>query len=401
MMGLTLNTWLFGSAVLILILFAWLFLFWPVLRRRVYELGQSRRQVNIDLYHSQMAELEEALRLGEIGPEDAERQKAAFSHQLLVATEAEPITLPAAREGGGWLFVALGVFIPLFAGFIYLQGDGWRLVNADKKSPPWDFILHRAQTHLEQDPKDVETWVFLARSYRALERYPESAQAFAEVNRLNAASDPDILVEEGEMMALAAGGNLQGAATEKFNQALVINPRHGRALWYAGLSAVQREDNAQAIEIWQRLARQELPESFRMVLERQLTRLGGTVPEPALGRSKPVIRVSVEIAPKLQTGLAPETPVFVYARALDGSPRPLAARRLTLAELPAEVVLDDSMSMTGDSKLSGQSGWTLTARVALGGTATSQAGDPVGVIELSKADALKGRKIRITQRWKP
>jgi len=51
----------------------------------------------------------------------------------------------------------------------------------------------------------------------------------------------------------AAGGNLIGEPQRLLRKALVINPKAPQALFMMGLSAVQEQDNATAIEYWDRL----------------------------------------------------------------------------------------------------------------------------------------------------
>ena len=74
---------------------------------------------------------------------------------------------------------------------------------------------------------------------------------------------------------------------------------------------------------------------------------------------------------------------------------PLAAKRITLGDLPALVELDDSMRMAGGEALSSLTQWKITARVAKSGQAQSQAGDPIGETILQKNDALTSKTLLI------
>src|SRR5690606_15775344 len=71
----------------------------------------------------------------------------------------------------------------------------------------------------------------------------------------------------------------------------------------------------------------------------------------------------------------PSATVFVFARAADGPPMPLAVKRLTAAELPADISLTDAMAMTPQLKLSMFDKVTVSARISASGQADPQAGD--------------------------
>lgn len=390
-MTISTTGWLFGTASLGLILMAMVFLFWPILKRKT-DTEQSRKAINVSLYESRVAELEQARSLDEIDNEEAELLKNEAAQHLLQDTAGDDH-----RQNGSqsrtWPLLLAGLLIPVFTIFVYLQGDGWRLLGAHDQSPPWDFIIQRAERRLAEDPEDIETWTFLARSQRSLEQYEEASRAYAEVNKLSEYSNPNLLVEEGESIAMIDEGNLRGRPTELFDLALSIDPKHGRALWYAGLAAVQRSDKQAAIGHWQTLSAEELPDSFRQVLERQLRKLGAEPLQPQ--KPAPVLNVSVDISEALRAGIPINTPVFVYARAVEGQGMPLAAKRITLGDLPAIVELDDSMRMAGGEALSSLTQWKITARVAKSGQAQSRAGDPIGETILQKNDALTGKPLLI------
>jgi cytochrome c-type biogenesis protein CcmH len=71
--------------------------------------------------------------------------------------------------------------------------------------------------------------------------------------------------------------------------------------------------------------------------------------------------------------------VFVYARAAEGPPMPLAVKRITVAELPTEVILDDSDAMTPAFALSGFDRVIVGARISGSGNAIAQPGDIEGL----------------------
>ncbi|WP_295886841.1 c-type cytochrome biogenesis protein CcmI [uncultured Thiohalocapsa sp.] len=92
----------------------------------------------------------------------------------------------------------------------------------------------------------------------------------------------------------------------------------------------------------------------------------------------PGMDVSVSLAPALAGRMPPGTTVFVFARAAAGPPMPLAVQRLTLADLPARVRLDDSMAMMPQMRLSAFPQVVVGARVSPSGQAMPQPGDLEG-----------------------
>jgi cytochrome c-type biogenesis protein CcmH len=99
------------------------------------------------------------------------------------------------------------------------------------------------------------------------------------------------------------------------------------------------------------------------------------------------VRGTVSLSPKLKEKAAPDDTVFVFARAVDGPPMPLAVAKTRVRELPYRFVLDDSMAMTPAMKLSAFPRVVITARVSRSGTAASQPGDLQGTSAPAANDA--------------
>lgn len=64
------------------------------------------------------------------------------------------------------------------------------------------------------------------------------------------------------------------------------------------------------------------------------------------------MKVRVDLAPEVKAKALPTDSVFIFARAVNGPPAPLAAKRVTVAELPVTVELGDADAMMPQLKLS-------------------------------------------------
>jgi cytochrome c-type biogenesis protein CcmH len=153
------------------------------------------------------------------------------------------------------------------------------------------------------------------------------------------------------------------------------------------------------VEYWQRLLaqipenetedRQSLLEQINeakrlmkpMVLNAIATPNTATLPKAA-GTAQ--LQVEVSLTADVLSKVNPTDTVFIYARAKQGTPMPLAVVKKQVKDLPLKITLDDSMTMTPSMKLSNFSEVTVMARVSSSGNALPQTGDYVGQVETAK-----------------
>jgi len=90
------------------------------------------------------------------------------------------------------------------------------------------------------------------------------------------------------------------------------------------------------------------------------------------------LKGTVSLSAKLKAKAAPEDTVFIFARAAEGPPMPLAVLRKQVRDLPLEFSLDDSMAMAPGMRLSGFPRVIVAARVSKSGEAAPRPGDLQG-----------------------
>ncbi|HEX6156087.1 MAG TPA: c-type cytochrome biogenesis protein CcmI, partial [Burkholderiales bacterium] len=135
-----------------------------------------------------------------------------------------------------------------------------------------------------------------------------------------------------------------------------------------------RQDYAGAARYWQRMLPLVEPgsEDARQIQASiaEARALGGVAPRALNGR--------VSISKKLAAQASPDDVVFIFARAAEGPPMPLAVKRARVRDLPFEFALDDSMAMAPGMNLSAHARVVVGARISKSGQPTAQPGDLQG-----------------------
>ena len=248
------------------------------------------------------------------------------------------------------------------------------------------------QESLQRKPNDAQGWALLAQAYSALDQPQQSLDALNHLLELKP-DDPDAMVAWVEATAETSPSHrIDDVSRGKLQRALQIEPTHQRALWLLGISDFQRNDYADAARQWKILLPllepgSRVAETVKQQLAEAETRAGGTraanlaAADPAAPSSTATaipsvaLDVTVKLDPKLVAKVQPSDTLFVFARAVDGPPMPLAVARLKASALPAKVTLTDAMAMTPAMTLSKFPKVSVTARISKSGDAMPQAGD--------------------------
>ncbi len=91
--------------------------------------------------------------------------------------------------------------------------------------------------------------------------------------------------------------------------------------------------------------------------------------QPAGDAAKAAITGKVSIDPGIVALFKPTATVFVFAKAVNGSPMPLAVVRKPVSELPFEFILDDSLAMAAGMTISSVAEVVVTAKISSTGNA--------------------------------
>jgi cytochrome c-type biogenesis protein CcmH len=241
----------------------------------------------------------------------------------------------------------------------------------------------RLEASVQSNPDSVEGWYFLGRAYMAQERAADAAMAFERAVGV-AGREPELLGQWAQALYFAGNKQWSEQLQGLTDEALKTDPEEVTSLGLLGIAAYEEGRFTAAIGFWERLVA-VLPEqdpsrqAIQGGIERARERLATPTEEaqtPAPAAENRQLTVKVELAAALQDQVQPSDSVFVFARAASGPPMPLAVKRLTVADLPAQVSLSDSDAMMPQLKLSGFAQVQLVARVSRSGNAT--AGEWIG-----------------------
>ncbi len=382
-------------------------------------------------YQKRERALERALRDGAIAKDEFEQKVAALKLELQSNTGLIP-NRPARR-----LAIALSAFFLLGSSFIYysfgapqaLDAKNLEAKNAPHSADPnnKDAMPKDMQTatqelaeKLKKSPNDIDGWVLLTRSYKAMENF-EQALIAARTARQLAPDNDDIAIEYAETAAMAkADRSLLGEPTQIVDEVLQRNPNHERGLWMRGIAYAQSGDAANAISRWRQLlavmpsdaeVRGSIEEQIRAIAEQAGIEIG---PMPsASGASKTVatennttvsaknsdqtnkadkkqIQVAISISPTLAAQRQAGDVLYVFARLPEGPRMPLAIQRVVDANFPLQILLDETMGMTPEMSIANAEKVVVGARLSKSGIANAQSGDfesDLVTVELNSGNA--------------
>ncbi len=113
-------------------------------------------------------------------------------------------------------------------------------------------MVDRLAQRLKTTPDDLAGWARLARAYKVQGRLAESEDAYTKASKL-VDSDPDLLTQFADLLAMRSANNLEGRPLSLVNKALALNPKHPMALMMSASAAYRRADYAAAISQWEKV----------------------------------------------------------------------------------------------------------------------------------------------------
>lgn len=244
------------TALLTLLVLAWVLR--PLLKPTP-KTGVSSQRLNADIYRDQLQALERDLARAAISPADFEATRDELQLRLLDDTE-EPDTIHQASSTPFWTARRTAAIISLLfplgaAGTYWWLGTPGAIDPVATQKMNDDKIVQMVESlaaKLKANPDNPKGWAMLARSYKVLGKFAEAEQAFEKAGPV-VNSDPDLLVDYADLLAVRAGKLIEGRPLDLVNKALALDPRHPMGLMMSGVAAYRRADFALATAQWEKL----------------------------------------------------------------------------------------------------------------------------------------------------
>ena len=385
-------TFIFFATILIALVV--ICLLWPLLSQKERPAPAARDIANIEVFSHRLNELKQDLENGAITDAQFQQYRLELEAQALTDIGESPEVERPDHQSSPFLAVTIVLFIPLLSLSIYLrigsdefagaQNPSRTIGSGQQSDVEFQTAIAALERNLAENPGEVEGRLTLAHVYAETGRYADAVGVYEELLRLRP-EQSDVMVNYAEALARSHGNRLGGKPAMLLNQALEIAPEHGRALWLAGFAEMEANNKEQALVHWRRLLDgMESGSEIYMQLQKMLTSVeadeadtapGEPTRQTATGQS---IQVNVSLSAEIEADVDPETTLFVFARAAQGPPMPLAVHRGVARDIPFTVTLDESMAMIPQMSLSHFNTIVVGARLSSNGQPQGQSGDYQG-----------------------
>ncbi|MFT5208859.1 MAG: cytochrome c-type biogenesis protein CcmH [Flavobacterium sp.] len=394
---------LFWILALCLCLLAAGFVLLPILLNQASVMRRDRDDQNVAIYAERLGEYQLALSNGEI--DDGEFGLLELELKKNLLSETNEVSAERALEvaSSRSLPMAIAFLVPVFALILYSDIglslgaiEDVQLAQEIKRADPHDTqgmndSVGKLAAKLKSQPDNHEGWFLLAQSYLNMAEFEKSAAAFKFLMD-KFPQDHGLASYYAEVIYLADNREMTARASAAIDRTLSLNPADVTMLEIKAMGEFQKGNLAESLGLFQSaLASNPDPERADLIqkainrLEEDLIAVGGLKGEEiAASRSPNVspkisakpqkantqkrrIQVLVEVADSVDVGASKS--VFVFARAVNGPPMPLAVERLVRGALPKLVTLDESMAMMQGMGLANFDKVQVVARISSSGIA--------------------------------
>ena len=250
----------------------------------------GRTAATLSIYKDQLAELEKDVAAGLVTAAEAEAQRTEIGRRILTISREQEALATVSAPRLKWAVL----IVPLLAGAIYWQVGrvGFpdvpresRLAEAEKNND-FEALVARVEIHLEKNPGDVQGWQLLVPNYLNAGRFNDAANA---INRIITISGPtaELYASMGEALVFGNNGLMNQASIASMKEALKLDPKLPKALYYNAMAMAQEGKKAEANAAFTALlAASPSDAPWRKAVEGQLAQLAPNAAAPQISEEQ-------------------------------------------------------------------------------------------------------------------
>ena len=228
--------------------------------RKKIRLASGEQEENILILRDQLNQLDVDFAEGRIASDQLTEARQDIEKRLLLEERAIAADqAPKEAKPKGILFPALfiGISVPVCTVLLYLwignpvatdplaQSQQPALTEQDIQN-----MVEQLATRLEKDPNNPEGWQMLARSYAAMQRFPEATKAYKKALELNP-NNAQLTIDYADFLAYQ-NQSAKGEPMRLILRALELDPSNIKALALAGTAYYEEGQFAKAEQYWAR-----------------------------------------------------------------------------------------------------------------------------------------------------
>jgi cytochrome c-type biogenesis protein CcmH len=228
--------------------------------RKKIRLASGEQEENILILRDQLNQLDVDFAEGRIASDQLAEARQDIEKRLLLEERAIAADqAPKEAKPKGILFPALfiGISVPVCTVLLYLwignpvatdplaQSQQPALTEQDIQN-----MVEQLATRLEKDPNNPEGWQMLARSYAAMQRFPEATKAYKKALELNP-NNAQLTIDYADFLAYQ-NQSAKGEPMRLILRALELDPSNIKALALAGTAYYEEGQFAKAEQYWAR-----------------------------------------------------------------------------------------------------------------------------------------------------
>jgi cytochrome c-type biogenesis protein CcmI len=359
------------------------------------------RRKGVEVQLSPLVQFEDKLMLLSQARDNGELAEQDF---VLAATElkaqylqSQQVQQSAARPATAWVlattaFILVGTLALYSQTGHFTQLQNWQTAQQQLPTYGERALLNQGEplteqeielfalalrTKISKEGDDAVAWFVIGRIWLSKGMLDDAIEAFEKAlaltpNRVN------VLISYSQALLVGSGEENLAKAALSLSKVLQQEPENADALSMLAMVAEERGDKEQAQQAWQLLLPKLDKTDPRYALVQQKLGLTSTPEQGAesaaivSGRQVSVqLSINPELAEKYKTGT-----LFVFAKAVDGPPLPLAVQKLAVFSGTQTIELSEAQAM--------QPGWTLanaeriqiSARLSLSGQVLNDENGP-------------------------